>query len=493
MEYSASSSSDSKLVYVLGGFQLVCNAKHCEVYLTTETKDGNSNNNIKEEYLMTAKGLSFGKGTNGEEWQKAVCVIPGGPRPVLGLRVKLLSLKPSGDTTAKVQSMKLTARMPETTTTTSALAQSSTDTSSSSMPSGQGKARNATSPSGTAAAPAPPPASTQRSAPMTQADLGAAMASLSILARSTEDSMEKTMTDKFHHLENTLQTRWTALEQHVASLTTVNLSQRNMVAEQTKLMELQQSTMHAQSEQIQTLLEQQKSMTCTLQELRTEVTSLRGEVAKDKIAPKTMTKPWSPPLRIGHRPPHMDEEPVEGGIERTLSNFDIDEEPAVDDDNSDGVDGMDGMETPANGRTNLPPADSPASTNSTQLSNPDVLDPDVLEETEKIEVSLTVGGPKAIQGRVHEEKVENPDVPKDEPVAHPSCVNLQIPSKAFSFEDRNDKSEAKEAEAETTDNVQLEVMAGEDDDKEVEVLQSTTSDEYERSPPEVPKMNLRNL
>ena len=59
-----------------------------------------------------------------------------------------------------------------------------------------------------------------------------------------------------------------------------------------------------------------------------------------------------------------------------------------------------------------------------------------------------------------------------------------LPHPTRSFEDRNDKSEVTEAEADGSDNVQLEVLAF-DEDRTIEVLESMTADEHERSPPDV--------
>ena len=72
-------------------------------------------------------------------------------------------------------------------------------------------------------------------------------------------------------------------------------------------------------------------------------------------------------------------------------------------------------------------------------------------------------------------------------------VNVGFPKNAPSFEDRNDKNDIKEAAAgDIPVNVELEVMTG-DDDKAVEVVESTNADEHERSPPDVAVCNLIDL
>ena len=60
-----------------------------------------------------------------------------------------------------------------------------------------------------------------------------------------------------------------------------------------------------------------------------------------------------------------------------------------------------------------------------------------------------------------------------------------LPHPTWSFKDRRiDKSEVTEAETDGSDNVQLEVLAF-DEDRTIEVLESITADEHERSPPDV--------
>ena len=59
-----------------------------------------------------------------------------------------------------------------------------------------------------------------------------------------------------------------------------------------------------------------------------------------------------------------------------------------------------------------------------------------------------------------------------------------LPNPTRSFEDRQDRSQVTEAEADGSDTVQQEVLAF-DEDRTIEVLESTTADEHERSPPNV--------
>lgn len=455
IDYSASTSSSPKgsgQVYFLGGFQIVSNARHSEVYLTDK--------NGKEEYLTTSKGIPFEKGTSEMEWYKAVCVVPGGPRPILGLRIKLLSLKPANETTAHVKTFKLTARVPETPTTVPTSEQASTRTTTepnNNMNGGSSSTSMAASANSSTT-------TTPQAAGITQADLGAVMASLSIMARTTESGIENAMSEKYSGLEKLFQNRMATLEQHITSLTTVAASQRISLEEQTKLLVMQQTMMEAQSDQIKTLLEQQTAMVQIVRDLQAELSSLRQEVKHDK---EKKAQPKKMP-RIATRPPPSDEEPIEGGIEQTLSNLDQGEEDDEDED---------GDIFSAAAEPSIPLAGT-ASTH--RLSKPiKGKIPDPLVEGEKIEVSLLDGGTKSMH--VHEEKVEGVNTVDDPSQGDITSPLDHVPKIAQSFDDRNDKNDVKEAEVDTPDKVELEVMAGHDDEI-VAVLESTTADQHERSP-----------
>lgn len=480
------SPGDSAQIFFLGGFQAVTNAKHLEVYITDK--------NGKEEYLMTSKGIPFQKGTNGEEWQKAVCVIPGGPRPILRIHIKLLSLKPTGETTtAQVKTMKLTARLPDTPAPSSI---PQTSSSHNHKLAEDGPKSNTTTRIQSNDSNAPSPTGVTNG--ITQADLGAAMASFSIMARSTEDGIEKVITEKMDRFENFLQTRLYTLEQHVSSLTVVTASQRATLEGQTKLLEIQQSMMNAQTEQIKCLLDQQQRMSQMVKDLQVEIHLLRHEDRKQEDQTKTktvdsrMSQKTSPPLAI-------EEELVEGGIEHTLSNLDLggdeddqesDNDGNHDDDNDiNNVDEREHKGEPCDTVPAMIPelimslvetAGSPQST----LSLTDTV-PALLEDSEKIEVSLMEGAHEEMLGHVHEEN-------RDLSPIQLSYSKSAVPRKAPSFEDRNDKNEAKEDEVEISGKVELEVMTGHDDDT-VEVMESTTADEHERSPPDVAVSNLIDL
>mmetsp|Transcript_30557 Transcript_30557/g.71542 ORF Transcript_30557/g.71542 Transcript_30557/m.71542 type:complete len:257 (-) Transcript_30557:228-998(-) len=120
--------------WAVGGFQLVSNARSVKVYLTTTTTSSATTSTTqkmtKEDYLTTVKGLpvvatsssSSRNDTASIQLFKAMCVIPGGVRPVVQVRLEFeqLGLAPSSNknnneetptTLMKLQWIKLTARM----------------------------------------------------------------------------------------------------------------------------------------------------------------------------------------------------------------------------------------------------------------------------------------------------------------------------------------------------------------------------------------------
>jgi hypothetical protein len=243
-------------IFYLGGFQLVSNARHVEVYMSDQ--EG------KETYLMTCKGITFD-----EDYHKAVSVVPGGPRAITRLHIKLLSLRPMGET-AKLQSLKVTARCPES-------ASSSGETT-------------ATPTSGNKTVPAPsspmrPRSSTvatsYSSPPLTQSDLGAAMASMSIMARSTESSIEKSLQDRFASMEENLGVRWTKMEHHILQLTSVVVSQKQVMLEQNGLVVKQQHKLVDQGNMINELMTQQTELLQLTQMLQRDLGTMQHDYQRD--------------------------------------------------------------------------------------------------------------------------------------------------------------------------------------------------------------------
>lgn len=289
--------------FFLGGFQIVSNAKQSDVYLTS--------NDGKEKYLTTSKGIPFEKGS-GELWFKAVCVIPGGPRSVKQLRLKLDSLQPADATTTRVKFLKLTARIPDkaappqkpspargqlgamplapmqgsgsafTPPHPSALASmfqaqqgavfppTSTNLNVGAVPSAHPSFTARSPPVPTQNTFQPPPSNP----PLTQDDLGAAMAGISMMARSTQEEMQNSMKHNISTLQQNLDARWTKMEGYISSLTTVVVSQKSVLDEKSKIMMQQHEMISEQSRQISALIREQQNLVATVRTLQSNVSDL---------------------------------------------------------------------------------------------------------------------------------------------------------------------------------------------------------------------------
>jgi hypothetical protein len=245
-------------IFYLGGFQLVSNARHVEVYLSDQQG--------KETYLMTSKGITF-KG----DYHKAVSVVPGGPRAITRLHVKLLSLRPMmGETTARLQSLKITARCPES-SASSGEATTTTTTSGN-------KTTARTAPS----SPLPPASNYSSPPPLTQSDLGAAMASMSIMARSTENRIEQALQDRFASMDQNLGVRWTKMEHHILQLTSVVVSQKQVMLEQNGLVVKQQHKLVDQGNVINELMVQQTELLQLTQRLQRDFETMQQDYQQDQ-------------------------------------------------------------------------------------------------------------------------------------------------------------------------------------------------------------------
>jgi NTP pyrophosphatase (non-canonical NTP hydrolase) len=303
--------SAEKNIFFLGGFQIISNAKQSEVFLT--------GNDGKEKYLTTSRGIPFEK-ESGESWFKAVCVIPGGPRSVTRLRLKLFSIQPADTTTTRVRFLKLTARIPDKKTPPPNASPARTQLGAMPLPtlSGSGSAFtpahpaafssmfqaqhgstfmptptnpnfggmptvpnhpsfNAMSPSGPNHPNFQPPPSAPQ---ITQDDLGAAMAGISMMTRSNQEDMEESMKKHVSKLQENLDVRWTKLEGYISTLTTVVVSQKTVLDEKSKIMMQQHEMISEQSLQISALIKQQVDLVSTVKSLQSDVSGLRQQVTE---------------------------------------------------------------------------------------------------------------------------------------------------------------------------------------------------------------------
>jgi hypothetical protein len=257
-------------IFFLGGFQLVSNAKTVEIY--TVSAENNSNN--EEEYLTTSRGIPSQE-TPGSF--KVMCVVPGGPRPILRLHLKLLSLKPSNESTAQLVSIKLTARIPQAQAAQAAGTQTQTQ---STMPLQPQPSNTDTSVS---ASTAPSLASmmnntdtntlpNQQSGP-TMEDVGAAMAGVSFMVRSTEDRLVETMQAGFSRLQVAAQSSQ-SVDVRLQILQQTVISQTTLLEQQHATMQQQHVLLEQQGRALETLKQQQQDLLGAFRIIHTQFTAM---------------------------------------------------------------------------------------------------------------------------------------------------------------------------------------------------------------------------
>jgi hypothetical protein len=238
----STNSSNENGIFLVGGFQLFSNARHVEVYLETE-HDALS-------YLTTCRGIACcdqqqQNHQNGGTL-KALCVIPGGPKPVRRLVLKLKGV--NDDETAKITSLKLTARLPPRVAAADSNVTNQTQ---------QQQQQHPESTTGLAQ-----PAITQQqqytntttthnnsndNKNLTHEDLGAAMASFSFVLRQTEARVTQSLLKELQSQARRIEQQTCliqSLQQQQAMLTSVvNALHQRVVANTTTTAALQQETL----------------------------------------------------------------------------------------------------------------------------------------------------------------------------------------------------------------------------------------------------------
>lgn len=220
-------SASSKSTFFLGGFQILSNAKMIEVYLTTESSN--------DQYLMTCRGIPS------EGLFKILCVVPGGPRPVNAVRLKIFIPKNDADSDSKVlhvRSAKFTARVPEHKTVSENI-DNKRRTNDSTIPSLLSQVP-----------PMPSPASNQSidmgrrdlgsSSLLTREDLGSALSAITFTARKTEDRV----LEKIGKIEETVSASNQLLLEAIKSQQLMLEEQQKILSEQAsqiKLLVLEQA------------------------------------------------------------------------------------------------------------------------------------------------------------------------------------------------------------------------------------------------------------
>jgi hypothetical protein len=329
----------SSSTFFLGGFQMVSTAKTVEVYLTD--LEG------KETYLTTSKGIPFNKEDATASWYKAICVVPGGPRPISRLRIKLLSIRPTDATTAKLQFMKLTARISESPSSMAA-ATSPASVSFSQPPYNVNSAPNESLNGGSCKksvvfAPLEVPEDT-RNTPLTkpspsgvsQSDLAAAMAGIAFMTRSTEKGIEEALNDQTERMEKYFGSCFLRMEQQIQFLQRHLIVQQQLIQESNEVMTKQQEVIQDQSSQLETLAKQQENMNIRLQSLQADMSIVRyqrfesskksnNEVTKDveRISALEVKSPLAME-QIGTKVRDIDQEDEHGANNDQLEDLESD-------------------------------------------------------------------------------------------------------------------------------------------------------------------------
>ena len=261
--------------FFFGGLQLVFDAKNIEIYLT--------NPEGKESYLMTCKGIPYKvnekenlsqESTSAQkiEWRRALCVVPGGPRCISSLRIKLIGSSTTLDSTrTKIQYLKLTARVSDSATTSSRSAELASPTTTS-LPQGMKNNLPTFNPGMLGLATAPIESASQSEPPLTQKDLGAAMAGLSFMARKTEENMANLFKEHSQKVESQLESYLMRIELQMRALKPTLAMQQQLIKENQIIMKEQQQIMNEQASQISKLL-------CDNQDLQVRVQSLQADIS----------------------------------------------------------------------------------------------------------------------------------------------------------------------------------------------------------------------
>ena len=252
-------------LFAWGGMQVTSNAKSIEIYYTPPTMPP------METYLTTIKGIPANININGKSdllLYKALCAVPGGPRGVVSVRLKFLTLQPKETTSFRLAALKWTARVapPAAAKSTTNGQQKSAATAghhpsmaaaitgsgsgihhhhhhgSHEMASQQGLSMSATLQAGLPSSP-----------PLTKDDVAAAMAGMTFALRSTEERVTKQIAT----LAETQQKYWQITSQQ----------QAQWIQYQNALIQKQQELLTEQTKMIQSLQEQQQRMNESMEQL----------------------------------------------------------------------------------------------------------------------------------------------------------------------------------------------------------------------------------
>jgi hypothetical protein len=235
--------------FFFGGFQIICSAKNVEIYLT--------NHEGKETYLMTCKAIPYKKddvaaAVSTQKWYRAMCVVPGGPRSISKLRLKIVGSNSEHD---MILYMKLTARLAENTSPR--------------------KSEKVDQKASDHLKFAPP---TTNTTALTQSDLGSAMAGLSFMAREQEKNMTELVKEQSIRTEKFMESYFLRMELNLRNIKSTITAQHQSIKENQIIINEQKQIMEDQGSQINKLLNNDENLQVRVLSLQAEISTLRYQM-----------------------------------------------------------------------------------------------------------------------------------------------------------------------------------------------------------------------
>jgi hypothetical protein len=282
--------------FAFGGFQLISNAKVVETYYETTPGTDASKDEI---YLTKNRGVSYKPPMNrapsffssdqSVNLYQATCVVPGGPRAVIRIHLKFMEIDPIDTHDSRHEnatilvSLRLTARKVPSKVQGTLLSRPNELTPDQVLPKYNSNDANAymnrdefapfSSSSmlvhSSSLVDVPLPAdvpnivsqlpSTMSSqspspiTPLTMDDIGAAMAGVSFMIRSTEERMMSTIESKVLNVMQEKRNDDESRRRQIQYLTAAVMQQNELLQQQSKMLQSQQSQLLKQQEELQTI------------------------------------------------------------------------------------------------------------------------------------------------------------------------------------------------------------------------------------------------
>ena len=312
--------SSGSLLFRYGGMELVTNARNVEVYTTDEGG--------KEKYVFTSRGIRHRTDDDrdslpGTEWYKFVIVNPGGAKTVMGVRMKMLSVKPSGCDVVRVLLLKVKCKLPEVEVTAGPEAKNIITVPPGAMgSSGIGRTpQEKMAVSGGIDAPLPFAGSGRSSFlgdsdPTGDANIGAALAAVTMMVRSTEERVVKAMSEGLRSLDASMSARLKRLEMHVQTVSAVMGHQNEKANEQRRVIDEQKIMIETQRAMMEKIVENQMKLLQSIEEMKPAKTKAR--LMKDDGLVESVTEESRDVVR--HRKEKQGKEGVDSASQESIIN-----------------------------------------------------------------------------------------------------------------------------------------------------------------------------